>query len=81
MKKILCTSMSGTILLTQTASVTPWHWHRNELIQDSEIGFSGNIIVDFYFIIYASKLFHINEVEVLLKSLASKSFSFTNKKV
>ena len=39
--------MAVTILLTQTASAAPWQWHRNELIYDSEIGFFGNVTLQF----------------------------------
>ena len=46
-KKVLCTAMAVTILLTLTASAAPWQWHRNELIFDSEIGFFGNITLQF----------------------------------
>ena len=46
-KKVLCTAMAVTILLTQTASAAPWQWHRNELIYDSEIGFFGNVTLTF----------------------------------
>ena len=42
-KKILCTALATTMLLTQTASAAPWQWHKNELIYDSEIGFFGNV--------------------------------------
>ena len=46
-KKVLCTAMAVSILLTQTASAAPWQWHRNELIYDSEIGFFGNVTLTF----------------------------------
>jgi len=46
-KKVLCTAMVVTILLTQTASAAPWQWHRNELIYDSEIRFFGNVTLTF----------------------------------
>ena len=46
-KKIICTAMAVTILLTQTASAAPWQWHRNELIYDSEIEFYGNVTLTF----------------------------------
>ena len=46
-KKVLCTAMAVTILLTQTASAAPWQWHRNEVIYDSEIGFFGNVTLTF----------------------------------
>ena len=46
-KKVLCTAMAVTLLLTQTASAAPWQWHRNELIYDIEIGFFGNVTLTF----------------------------------
>ncbi len=46
-KKVLCTAMAVTILLTQTALAAPWQWHRNELIYDSEIRFFGNVTLTF----------------------------------
>ena len=46
-KKIICTAMAVTILLTQTASAAPWQMRRNQLIFDSEIGFFGNITLQF----------------------------------
>ena len=46
-KKVLCTAMAVTILLTQTASAAPWQMRRNQLIFDSEIGFFGNVILQF----------------------------------
>ena len=46
-KKVLCTAMAVSILLTQTASAAPWQWHWNELIYDSEIGFFGNVTLTF----------------------------------
>lgn len=46
-KKIICTAMAVTILLTQTASAAPWQRHRNELIYDSEIEFYGNVTLTF----------------------------------
>lgn len=46
-KKIICTALATTMLLTQTASAAPWQWHRNELIYDSEIGFFGNVTLTF----------------------------------
>ena len=44
-KKVLCTAMAVTILLTQTASAAPWKMRRNQLIFDSGIGFMGNITI------------------------------------
>ena len=46
-KKVLCTAMAVTILLTQTASASPWQMRRNQFILDSEIGFFGNVILQF----------------------------------
>ena len=46
-KKVLCTAMAVTILLTQTASAAPWQMRRNQLIFDSEIGFIGNVTLTF----------------------------------
>ena len=46
-KKVLCTAMAVTILLTQTASAAPWQMRRNQLIFDSEIGFFGNVTLQF----------------------------------
>ena len=42
-KKVLCTVMAVTILLTQTASAAPWQLRWNQLIFDSEIEFIGNV--------------------------------------
>ena len=46
-KKVLCTALSVTILLTQTASAAPWQMRRNQLMFDSEIGFFGNVTLQF----------------------------------
>ena len=46
-KKVLCTAMVVTILLTQTASAAPWQMRRNQLMFDSEIGFFGNVTLQF----------------------------------
>ena len=46
-KKVLCTAMAVSMLLTQTASAAPWQWYRNELIYDSEIVFFGNVTLTF----------------------------------
>ena len=46
-KKVLCTALAVTILLTQTASAAPWQWHRKELIYDSELGITGNVTLTF----------------------------------
>ena len=46
-KKVLCTAMAVTILLTQTASAAPWQMRRNQLMFDSETGFFGNVTLQF----------------------------------
>ena len=46
-KKIICMTLTTTMLLSTTASAAPWQWHRNELIYDSEIGFMGNVTLQF----------------------------------
>ena len=46
-KKVLCTAMAVTILLTQTASAAPWQMRRNQLIFDSKIRFFGNVTLQF----------------------------------
>ena len=46
-KKVLCTALAVTMLLSTTASAAPWQWHRNELIYDSEIRFFGNVTLTF----------------------------------
>ena len=46
-KKVLCTAIAVTILLTQTASAAPWQMRRNQLIFDSEIQFLGNVTLQF----------------------------------
>ena len=46
-KKVLCMALAVTILLTQTASAAPWQMRRNQLIFDSEIGFIGNVTLQF----------------------------------
>ena len=46
-KKVLCTALAVTALLTQTASAAPWQMRRNQLIFDSEIGFLGNVTLQF----------------------------------
>ena len=46
-KKVLCTAMAVTILLTQTASAAPWQMRRNQLIYDGEIEFLGNVTLQF----------------------------------
>ena len=46
-KKVLCTALAVTMLLTQTASAAPWQMRWNQLIFDSEIGFLGNVTLQF----------------------------------
>ena len=46
-KKVLCTAMAVTILLTQTASAAPRQMRRNQLIFDNEIEFLGNVTLQF----------------------------------
>ena len=46
-KKIICTAMAVTILLTQTASAAPWQIRRNQLIFDNELGIVGNVTLQF----------------------------------
>ena len=46
-KKVLCTAIAVTILLTQTASAAPWQMRRNQLMYDSEIEFLGNVTLQF----------------------------------
>ena len=46
-KKVLCTAMAVSILLTQTASAAPWQMRQNQLIYDSEIEFIGNVTLQF----------------------------------
>ena len=46
-KKVLCTAMAVTILLTQTASAAPWQMRWNQLKFDSEIEFIGNVTLQF----------------------------------
>ena len=42
-KKIICTALATTMLLSTNASAAPWQMRRNQLIFDSEIGFFGNV--------------------------------------
>ena len=46
-KKVLCTAMAATLLLTQIASAAPWQMRRNQLIFDSEVGLLGNVTLQF----------------------------------
>ena len=46
-KKVLCTALAVTMLLTTTASAAPWQMRRTQFIFDSEIGFFGNVTLQF----------------------------------
>ena len=46
-KKIICTALATTMLLSTSASAAPWHMRQNQLIFDSEIGFIGNVTLQF----------------------------------
>ena len=46
-KKIICTALVTTMLLSTSASAAPWEMRRNQLIFDSEIGFFGNVTLQF----------------------------------
>ena len=46
-KKIICTALATTMLLTQTALAAPWQMRQNQLIFDSEIQFIGNVNLQF----------------------------------
>ena len=46
-KKIICMTLATTILLSTTASAAPWQMRRNQLIFDNEIGFIGNVTLQF----------------------------------
>ena len=46
-KKIICTALATTMLLSTTVSAAPWQMRRNQLIFDSEIGFLGNVTLQF----------------------------------
>ena len=46
-KKVLCTALAVTMLLSTTASAAPWQMRRNQLIVDSEIEFIGNVTLQF----------------------------------
>ena len=46
-KKIICTALATTMLLSTSASAAPWQMRRNQLIFDSEIGFFGNVTLQF----------------------------------
>lgn len=46
-RKIICTALVTTMLLTTTVSAAPWQMRRNQLMFDSEIGFLGNVTLQF----------------------------------
>ena len=46
-KKIICTAIATTLLLSTTASAVPWQMRRNQLIFDSELGIVGNVTLQF----------------------------------
>lgn len=46
-KRIICTVLATTMLLSQTASAAPWQMRRNQLVFDSKIGFFGNVTLQF----------------------------------
>ena len=46
-KEIISMALATTMLLSQTASAAPWQMRRNHLIFDSEIGFLGNVTLQF----------------------------------
>ena len=46
-KKVLCTAMAVTILLTQTASAAPWWLSKYRVTFDNELGIVGNVTLTF----------------------------------
>ena len=46
-KKVLCAALVALMLLSQTASAVPWQMRRYQLIFDSQIGFIGNVTLQF----------------------------------
>ena len=46
-KKMICTALAITMLLSTSASAAPWQMRRNQLIFDSEIGFIANVTLQF----------------------------------
>ena len=46
-KKIICTAMAVTMLLTQTASAAPWWINKYRVIFDNELGIIGNVTLQF----------------------------------
>ena len=45
--KIMCVALATTLLLSTTASAVPWQMRQNQLIFDGEIGFLGNVTLQF----------------------------------
>ena len=46
-KKVLCTAIAVTILLTQTASAAPWWLSKYRVTFDNELGIVGNVTLTF----------------------------------
>ena len=46
-KKVLCTALTVTILLTQTASAAPWWLSKYRVTFDNELGIVGNVTLTF----------------------------------
>ena len=46
-KKVLCTALAVTILLTQTASAAPWWLSKYQVTFDNELGIVGNATLTF----------------------------------
>lgn len=46
-RKVLCTAMALTILLTQTASAAPWWINKYRVTFDNELGIVGNVTLRF----------------------------------
>ena len=46
-KKMICTALAITMLLSTSASAAPWQMRRNQIIFDSGIEFLGNVTLQF----------------------------------
>ena len=46
-KKIICTVLATTLLLTQTASAAPWWLSKYRVTFDNELGIGGNVTLTF----------------------------------
>ena len=46
-KKIICTALATTMLLTQTASAAPWWLGKYRVTFDNELGIVGNVTLQF----------------------------------